>query len=111
MELKKVETLFNELFDFKTLVKNATQYIENILLESDTNFLSEEVTDTFCSYKQLRVEYNKTHLFINEIGRMPYFRLEFYLYEYASETPKYIYEVEYNSIGEFSDEYFLEFNV
>lgn len=46
---------------------------------------------------------------INESGRMPYFRLEFYLYEYDFETPKYIYEIEYNCSGEFLDEYFLEY--
>lgn len=46
---------------------------------------------------------------INESGRMPYFRLEFYLYEYDFETPKYIDEIEYNCSGEFLDEYFLEY--
>jgi hypothetical protein len=106
MELKKVEELFNQLFNFNNLVKDATQYIENILLHSDTNFLSEEVTDESCSLNQLRVEYNKTQLLINEIGRMPYFRLEFYLYEHTLVTPKYVYEIEYDSSGEFSDEYF-----
>ena len=109
MELKKVEQLFNQMSDFDNLKKNATEYIKNILLESDTNFLSKEVTDEACSLKQLRVEYNRTHLLINESGRMPYFRLEFYLYEYNSETPKYIYEIEYNCSGEFLDEYFLEY--
>lgn len=109
MELKKVEQLFNQMFDFDNLIKKSVEYIKNILLESDTNFLCEGVTDEGYSLKQLRVEYNRTHLLINESRRMPYFRLEFYLYEYDSETPKYIYEIEYNCSGEFLDEYFLEY--
>lgn len=46
---------------------------------------------------------------INNSGSMSYFRLEFYLYEYNSELPKCTYEIEYNSSGEFLDEYFLEY--
>ncbi|AOR25008.1 hypothetical protein [Clostridium taeniosporum] len=109
MNLKKVEALFNELFDFDNLLKDATQYIEKILLESDTNFLAEDVTDETHSFKELKVEYNRTHLLINNLGSMPSFRLEFYLYEYGDELPKYTYEIEYNSSGEFLDEYFLEY--
>jgi len=109
MNLKKVEVLFNEIFDFNNLIKDATKYIEKILLESNTNFLSEDITDENCSFKELKVEYNSTRLLINNLGSMPSFRLEFYLYEYAGELPKYTYEIEYNSSGEFLDEYFLEY--
>lgn len=45
MNLKKVEAVFSELFDFNNLIKDAAQYIEKTLSESDTNFLSEDVTD------------------------------------------------------------------
>lgn len=45
MELKKVEQLFNQMFDFDNLIKKSVEYIKNILLESDTNFLCEGVTD------------------------------------------------------------------
>ncbi|URZ05801.1 hypothetical protein [Clostridium felsineum] len=107
MELKKIEELFNNMTDFNRLVEDASEYIKNILLESDNNFLSENISDEVSSLKDLKVEYNRTHLLINENGRMPYFRLEFYLCD--SENPKYIYEIEYNCSGEFSDEYFSEY--
>lgn len=109
MKLKKVETLFNELFDFDNLIKDATQYIEKTLLESDINFLSEDGEDDTELFKELKVEYNRTNLLVNNIGNMPYFRLEFYLFEDGNEIPKYTYEIEYTCSGEFSDEYFLEY--
>ena len=109
MDLTKVEALFNELFDFNNLVRNATKYIENILLESDTNFLSEEVTDEFCAFNKLRIEYNMTYLLINKLTSMPSFRLKFHLIESNAEILKYVYEIEYNCSGEFLDEYFLDY--
>lgn len=110
MELLKVESLFNEIFKFDKIVTEAKKHIETVLLESDTNFLSEEFRDNKPIYKLLRVIYVKTQLFINEDGRKPHFRLQFYLYDkYDSEIPKYIYEIEYDSAGNFSDEYFLKY--
>lgn len=109
MELRRVEELFNQLFDFNNLVNDATRYVEDILIHSDTNFLSEEGTNETSSFNMLRIEYKKTQLLINETGRMPYFRLVFNLYEYNMKTPKYVYEIEYDSSGEFSDEYFSSY--
>lgn len=109
--LKKIEDLFNKYFDFNNLITQANKYIKETLPESDTNFLSEddEIANESYPLKQLRIEYNKTHLLINNVGSMPYFRLEFYLYEQQAEYPKYIYEIEYNSYGEFLDEYFMKY--
>ncbi len=110
MGLEKVETLFNEIFEFDKFVIDSKKYIEDTLQESDTNFLSEEFEDDCCFLKQLNVVYAKTQLFVNVCEREPYFRLQFYLYnQYNSENPQYIYELEYDSTGNFSDEYFLEY--
>lgn len=109
MDLKKVESFFNELFDFNNLVKDASKYIEKILSESDTNFLTEDITDKPYSYKELKVKYNNTHLLINNTDSEPCFRLEFYLYKELDQNPEYTYEIEYNSSGDFLDEYFLEY--
>lgn len=110
MGLVKVETLFNKIFEFDKLVIDSKNYIENMLQESDVNFLSEEFGDDSYFLKQLNVVYAKTQLFLNVCEREPYFRLQFYLYnQYNSENPQYIYELEYDSNGKFSDEYFLEY--
>lgn len=109
MKLTLVEEQFNKVFDFEELLKQSKEYIEKALQNSESNFLFEEGHVDCDLLKEIRIEYNKTSIFINNADRMPYFRLEFYLHTGTSEHPVYIYEIEFNCDGEFSDEYFLEY--
>lgn len=109
MNLKEIEMAFNEEVDFSNVLAKTTQYIKNTLLDSDNNFLSEDVTDGFYDFSSLRIEYDKTYVLIDEVeNNNPFFRLKFYLYKPDEKLPSYTYEIEYNCNGEFSDEYFLK---
>lgn len=107
MKLSGVEKLFNELFNFEKLLSETKEYVEKTLSECETNFLSEEFEEGECNFKELRVEYSRTHILINKSEGQPSFRLEFNLYEPNEDFPIYTYEVEYNSEGKFLDEYLL----
>ncbi|QHI73460.1 hypothetical protein [Aminipila terrae] len=109
MKLTLIEEQFNKIFDFEALLEQSKKYIEKALQNSESNFLSDEANIDDDLLKEIRIEYNKTSIFINNAERMPYFRLEFYLHKSASVRPMYIYEIEFNCEGQFADEYFLEY--
>lgn len=108
-DLRSIEKIFNEKFDFDNLMKITKEYVEKTLSECETNFLTEDEENKGYPFQELTVEYNRTCIFINENGSNPYFRINFYLYEPNCERPKFIYDVEYNCRGEFLDEYFLDY--
>lgn len=108
-DLRNIEKMFNESFDFDSIMKNAKKDIEKTLAECETNFLTEDEEGKGYPFQELTVEYNRTCIFINKNGSNPYFRLNFYLYEPNCETPKFMYDVDYNCLGEFLDAYFLDY--
>lgn len=79
------------------------------LIETDTSFLSKKVKGGSCEFNQLRMEYNRTDLLVNEVGNStPSFKLQFDLYEPNETFRMYYYQVKYNYLGEFLEEDFGE---
>lgn len=110
-DLQIVENFFNKEFNFEELQINSLKYVEEILKEAHDDFFDDyadnehEISDL----RKMRIEYDSTKLIINCEGVKPVFIIKFRLYRNMHDYPEYTYEVEYNTNGEFLDEYFLEY--
>ncbi|QDS35160.1 hypothetical protein [Brevibacillus brevis] len=109
MNLLELEKAFNEGYFFEDVKKKAVQLFEELLLNSDSNFLKEE-EEKLPSNMRLKdyiIRYKCTELYINNHDRIyPFFRVCLELLHPETEIQQYYYDVEYTVDGEFSDEYF-----
>ncbi len=110
MDMNNIQDIFNKSYNFDSLKEKTQEYIKNIIADGKNNFLSEE--EDFIELDKLKnfiIQYNRTFLIINKCFREnPSFRLAFDLIDPDTDDTQYIYEVEYNILGELLDEYFLE---
>ena len=61
-------------------------------------------------FKDLKIEYRTTYIVLNKAnGAKPSFRLVFDLIESQKEEELFTYEIEYNSNGKYSDDFFLDY--
>ncbi|SHK11065.1 hypothetical protein [Tepidibacter formicigenes] len=112
MDLTKIENLFNEEINFNELKQNTINYIKNLLENYKDTFLIECIDDLpeDMLFKDLDIEYKRTEIILNkDCKAKPSFRLVFKLINPITEDPLYIYEVEYNNSGEFSDEFLIDY--
>lgn len=109
-DLRCLQDLFNEKFNFEHLKAESIEYIRGILNDCDNNFLAEEFDDYHKRHelKNLMIKYSSTNIIINREGFFPCFRIKFYLEEPYNGRDVFTYEIEYNTVGEFTDEYFIE---
>lgn len=106
-----VQDFFNKEFNFDKLVADTTEYIKNILKNSEDEFFIDYAKNEqeILELRKMNIQYNSTQLNINNEGSKPTFTLKYNLYKSLDDSPSYTYEVEYNCYGEFLDEYFLEY--
>lgn len=109
MNLKSIEQIFNDNYDFEKLKKNTVHLLENLIQNSDNNFLKdvEGELPKGLKYSDLKIKYNCTNIFVNNNDReYPYFRISLHLVHPKTGIRLFYYDVDYNIDGEFSDEYF-----
>lgn len=112
MNLTSIEEVFNEEYRFEDLKKKAITNIENMLSDYENNFLIDSIDQLpkDIMFKELRIEYRTTYIVLNkENGAKPSFRLVFDLIEPKNHKELFTYEIEYNSNGEYSDDFFLDY--
>lgn len=111
MNMKDIQDNFNTNFGFDILKEKSREYIKNIVADSENNFLSEVFEDSSMRQElnNFVIEYSKTYLIINKcLGENPSFRIVFDFINPDSGYSEYAYEIEYNILGEFLDEFFLK---
>lgn len=109
MNLLDIESTFNETYFIENLKKNSMDMLEEIILNSNSNFLKEDEWELpeNIKFKDFSIRYKCTQLFINNHDRVyPFFRVCLELLHPKTQIPQYYYDVEYTIEGEFSDEYF-----
>lgn len=108
----KIEKNFNEEFNFAELKQETESYIKEVLKNYEVNLLEdcEEKLPKDVKLKDLKIEYYHTNIILNkEYGAELSFRLAFNLINPINEDILFIYEVEYNSNREFSDEFLIDY--
>ncbi len=111
MNIKDIQDVFNANYGFNDLKEKSREYIKNIVVNYENNFLSEIFQDSPKSQKlnSFMIEYSKTYLIINKcLGENPSFRIVFDFINPDSGYAEFVYEIEYNIVGEFLDEFFLK---
>ncbi|MBW6411930.1 hypothetical protein KYD98_17775 [Clostridium sp. YB-6] len=111
MNIKDIQEAFNNNYNFSDLITKSREYIEEIVDNRENNFLAETIEESQKrnELKDFVIEYSKTYLIINKcLGENPSFRIAFNFINPESGYPDYVYEIEYNILGEFQDEFFLE---
>ncbi|MGN9163741.1 hypothetical protein ACTNDY_00450 [Tissierellaceae bacterium HCP3S3_D8] len=109
--MKDLQDIFNEIYGFLNLKEKAQKYISEIVFDFENNFLGEVFKEPQEIYelKNFMIEYSKTCLIINKcFEENPSFRIVFDFIDPNNGYPRYSYEVEYNILGEFLDEFFYE---
>ena len=109
MNLLNLEKLFNDTYSFEEIKIKSIKLLEDLLWNSDSNFLKEEeekLSDNL-KLKDFIIRYKCTQLLINNHDReYPFFRICLELLHPETEIQRYYYDIEYTIDGEFSDEYF-----
>lgn len=112
MNLIKFEDSFNEAYKYELMKKNAIKNIRELLDNYKENFLQESINKLpeDVRFSELKIIYRATYIILNkDNGAKPSFRLVFDLVEPIDDKELFTYEIEYNSNGEYSDDFFLDF--
>lgn len=112
MDLKTIEQIFNDNYNFENLKEKTIDQLERLILNSQNNFLKDEEAELprGLKYSDLKIEYICTNIFVNNHDReFPFFRISLHLNNPNTGICIFYYDVDYTINGEFSDEYFSSF--
>jgi len=113
MNLLDIEKNFNEAYLLEDIKIKSIKLLEELILNSDSNYLKEEEDKLPNNMKlnDFTIRYKCTQLFINNHDRIyPFFRVCLELLHPEIEIQWYYYDIEYTIDGEFSDEFFGIYN-
>ncbi|ERI10317.1 hypothetical protein [Aneurinibacillus aneurinilyticus] len=112
MNLLDIQNQFNEIYNFQYLRDNTIRMLEDLIKNSNDNYLKEEedkLPDGL-KLKDFIIRYNCIRLFINNHDReIPFLRVYLELLHPKTEIQRFYYDVEYTVDGEFSDDFFGEY--
>lgn len=104
-KLKELEKEFDYKYDINLLVENAYAMI-NEMRESENCAIYDECnSNEIFDIKHAIVKYVGKEIVLNREGRYPVFILCF---RFEGNMADYIYEIEYSSSGNISDDYFYK---
>lgn len=99
----ELEKEFDTIYDLKTLIKKSICDIKEIRLDEKCCIYEDSNAEEIKDIKNAEIKYFGKEIFINCEGGFPKFLLKFVL---EGKLNNYMYELEFNLDGEFSDEYF-----
>ncbi|OBY76344.1 hypothetical protein BBG47_27685 [Paenibacillus sp. KS1] len=109
MNLVDLEKIFNEAYLFEDVKKESIKTLEELILNSESNYLKEEEEKlpNNMKLKDFIIRYKCTEIFINNHDRIyPFFRVCLELLHPKTQIQQYYFDIEYTIDGEYSDEYF-----
>lgn len=111
MNLMDIQSQFNKNYDFKKIKDDSIEILENLIENSNKNYLMEEEENLpdGLKFKDFIIRFNCIRIYIDNHDReFPFYRVYLELLHPKTEIPLFYYDIEYTIDGEFSDEYFGE---
>lgn len=110
MNLIDLERDFIKEVNLDGQIKTTTKDIRSLLNDYNNNFLSESISDLplGLTFDKLVIQYRETYLLLNKSnGSGLSYRLVFVLVDPVQDEELFAYEIEFNSNGEYLDDFFL----